>query len=154
MKRHDLKLMAPSLLLVATLGAGGIAHAHEGEPHEAPVGTDAEQPIPASVEGLWHAIDTKTAELQKTIQAGSLDEVHHLAFAVRDLVAALPLRSGKLPADKLARIKGNVKFVATLADRLDAAGDAKDKAGAQANYDKLMKVVGALRADMPPTSKP
>lgn len=37
-----------------------------------------------------------------------------------------------------------MKFVATLAERLDAAGDAGDKADVEANYDKLVAVLGGM----------
>ena len=39
-----------------------------------------------------------------------------------------------------------MKVVATFDTRLDAAGDAKDMAGTQQNYDKLMTVPDSLRS--------
>ena len=106
--------------------------------------------IPATIEGIWHAIDAKSAELKKTITAGKLDEVHHQAFAIRDLVAALPARSSSLPAEKLAKVQGGVKFVATLAERLDATGDANDLAGTKQNYDKLIALLESMRSRYTP----
>ena len=103
--------------------------------------------IPATIEGVWQAIDAKSAELKKTIDSGALKEVHHHAFAIRDLVAALPSKSSALSAENLAKVKTGVKFVATLAERLDAAGDAKDAAGTQQNFEKLKTVLASLRAD-------
>lgn len=117
-------------------------------PETAPV-AQAEQeaaptPIPETADAIWLAIDKQSAELKTAIGGGDLKDVHHKAFAIRDLVAALPDRSPSLPADDQAKLKSEIKFVATLADRLDATGDANDKAGAQANYDKLVTVLNGI----------
>ncbi len=105
--------------------------------------------IPATSAGIWQAIDQQVAALSKAIQTGVFDEVHHRAFAIRDLGAALPSRSGSLPPEKLAQVKADVQFVATLAQRLDDTGDAKDKAGTESNFKKLQGVLSAMRADYP-----
>lgn len=108
---------------------------------------DAQVKIPATSEAIWQSIDKETEQLAALIQIGKFEEVHHHAFAIRDLVAALSARSDALPGDKLAQIKTNSKFVATLAQRLDATGDAKDKVGTESNFNKLQKVLSAIRAD-------
>jgi pyruvate/2-oxoglutarate dehydrogenase complex dihydrolipoamide acyltransferase (E2) component len=111
---------------------------------------EAEAPtqIPAGdANAVWQAIDQQHAELGKAIESGKLDGVHHMAFVIRDLVAALPSRSSTLSADQQAKVQGSVKFVATLADRLDTSGDATDKAATQENYDKLTAVLKELRGN-------
>ena len=107
--------------------------------------------IPETADAILQAIDAKSAELKKTIDSGSLDAVHHQAFAIRDLAAALPAKSASLPADKLAKVKGNVKFVATLAERLDATGDAKDLTSTKTNYAKLTTVLASIHSNYAPT---
>jgi hypothetical protein len=109
--------------------------------------------IPATNAAIWRSIDKETELLDALIQAGKFEEVHHRAFAIRDLVAALPGHSGALPSDKLAQVKSNVQFVATLAQRLDATGDAKDKVGTESNFKKLQKVLSELRANYPKTDR-
>jgi hypothetical protein len=148
------KIVGLSLVLIAGMATVGLAGAQGGHDDatpapkaEAALPAKTEEQLPATADGVWQAIDLKTAELGKTIQRGSLREVHHLAYAVRDLVAALPERSKSLPAEKQAKVQSGVKFVSTLADRLDASGDAGDKAAAQANYEKLMNVLDGLRAN-------
>jgi hypothetical protein len=117
---------------------------------EAPAEVETPTQIPVGgADVVWQAIDKKSAELETAIQSGSLGEVHHMAFAIRDLVAALPERSSALSADQQTKVQASVKFVATLADRLDASGDANDKAGAQDNYGKLAGVLKDLRANYP-----
>ena len=68
---------------------------------------DAATPIPATREAIWRSIDKETERLATVIQTGKLDDVHHHAFAIRDLVAALSTRSGNMPAEKLAQVKAN-----------------------------------------------
>ena len=100
--------------------------------------------IPATADAIWVEINKHSAELKATIAGGDLKEVHHHAFAIRDLVAALPSHSPQLPAEDAAKLAGEVKFVSTLADRLDESGDAGDKAGAQASFDQLTTVLTGI----------
>ena len=135
---------AMSLALAALCLAGGPARARDGQARSA-----AEQAaaVPENAPEILQAIDAKSAQLQHAIQTGALGQVHHLAYAIRDLAAALPSHSPNLAADKLAAVKGEVKFVATLAERLDASGDAHDKETTQANYEKLAKVIATIRSN-------
>lgn len=105
--------------------------------------------IPATSDAIWQSIDKETEQLAALIQSGKLDEVHHRAFAIRDLVAALPAKSASLGPEKVAQVKANVKFVDTLAERLDATGDAKDKAGTESNFQKLKTVLKTIRSSYP-----
>ena len=138
-----LRIIAGGTILAGSLIFNTIAHAADE--------AETQVQIPATSEAIWRSIDKETESLDALIQAGKFDEVHHSAFAIRDLVAALPSRSGSLPNDKLAQVKANVQFVATLAQRLDATGDAKDKAGTESNFKKLQGVLSAIRADYPKT---
>ena len=110
----------------------------------------AEQtPIPATSVAIWQSIDHEAADLARTIESGRLADVHHHAFAIRDLVAALPAHSASLPADKLAAVKASGKFVAILAERLDTTGDANDKAATAVNFKKLQDQLKSLRDNFP-----
>ena len=105
--------------------------------------------IPDTPAAIWQLIDQEAAETTKAIQTGALKDLHHHAYTIRDLVAALPEHSGSLPADKVTKIKADAKFVATLAQRLDAAGDSNNKAASVSNFDKLRDVLKAIRANYP-----
>ncbi len=100
--------------------------------------------IPDSADGIWMAIDKQSAELKIAIDGNTLKDVHHMAFAIRDLVAALPERSPTLSAEDKSKLENEVKFVSTLADRLDETGDSGDQAGSQANYEKLAAVLTGI----------
>ena len=139
MKVSGFRAAALGTILASSLIFIPLAHAAEK--------AVAQVQIPATSEAIWRSIDKETAILDTLIRTGKLEELHHHAFAIRDLVAALPSRSGALPAEKIAQIKTSGKFVATLAERLDAAGDAKDKAGAASNLLKLKGVLKTIRAN-------
>lgn len=98
---------------------------------------------------VWKAIDADMAKLKAVVAGGKLGEAHEHAFAVRDLVRTLPDHSPGLKPEALARIKANVKFVDTLATRIDKAGDANDKAGTQEALSKMENVLKAMRSEYP-----
>jgi hypothetical protein len=141
MKTPAIHILVPTLLLGASLAfAPTFAHAEEAE---------AKVVIPAKAAEIWRAIDHHIADLHATIDKGKLDNVHVHAFAVRDLVRALPMHSPHLSADALTKVKAQSKFVDTLATRLDQTGDAGDKPGTIANVNKLEGVLKSIRAAYP-----
>lgn len=116
-----------------------------------PAASAAEQAvaIPATAKEIWKAIDMHMSELRADIKKGVLNKVHEHAFAVRDLVRALPTHSPGLAAESLAKVTGQIKFVDTLAERLDQTGDANDKAGTESNTAKLETSLKSIRANYP-----
>ena len=64
--------------------------------------------IPATVEGIWKAIHEEHMKLAETGQKKKLADVHHHAFAIRDLAKALP---AKAAADKKKQVEGAVKNI-------------------------------------------
>ena len=144
MKKASFHNLVSSTFLVATLWLGGLVFISSAVAAES---AEAKIAIPATSDAIWQSIDKETEQLGMLIESNKLGEVHHHAFAIRDLVAALPARSGALGADKLAAVKANGKFVAALAERLDATGDAKDKAGTESNFQKLKGVLKTIRSN-------
>ncbi len=140
MKYVSRNMLGFALTLLAGLYVGYIATASAKEETEMTA-------VPTNSADIWKLIDTRVAQLKTTIDSGHLDEVHHQAFAIRDFVAALPAHSKSLSADQLGKVRGGVKFVSTLAERLDASGDAKDVAGTKQNYAKLVAVLTSLRSN-------
>lgn len=97
--------------------------------------------IPDTVEGIFKAIQEHHHHLAETVKNKKLAEVHHHAFAVRDLANALP---AKAPADKKTQVEGTVKNIAKLAEELDKTGDANNQAGTEANLKKLDGILKVL----------
>ena len=144
MKKVTFNGLATHAFLAGALVLGGLVC---GGPALAAGSAEAKVAIPATSDAIWQSIDKETEQLATLIQSNKLEEVHHRAFAIRDLVAALPARSASLSADKLASVKANAKFVAAVAERLDVAGDAKDKGGTEANFERLKGLLKTIRSN-------
>ena len=84
-------------------------------------------------------------ELADVVKSKKLADVHHHAFAIRDLANGLP---AKVAADKKARVEGSVKNIAKLAEDLDKTGDDNNQAATEANLKKLDGVLKALDAQV------
>ena len=112
----------------------------EGEKHEEKEG---KMKIPDTVEGIWTEIHHHHTELAETVANKKLADVHHHAFAIRDLAKALP---AKAPADKNKQVEGTVKNISKLADDLDKAGDDGKQAETEALLKKLDGVLKVLAA--------
>ena len=97
--------------------------------------------IPDTTEGIFKAIHEHHMKLAETVKNKKLADVHHHAFAIRDLANALP---AKATADKKKQVEGTVKNIAKLAGDLDESGDANDQAKTEANLKKLDGLVKVL----------
>jgi len=111
---------------------------------------EGEAKIPATVGGIWAEVKEHEEELGKIIEDKKLDKVHEAAFEIRGLVNALPDKSEDLPADNLAKVKSNARYVADIANRLDESGDAGDQAATETNFKKLQDFLKTIEAQYPP----
>ncbi len=144
MSRHMIAIGVLSVAVIV-LGLPGAGRAEkEGE-------KEMKTEIPATAAGIWQAVLTHETALGKLVAEKKLDKVHEFAFAIRDLVNALPGKSADLPADKLAKVKTNAKYVVDLADRLDKAGDANDQAATAVSFTKLQGILKTIAAQYPST---
>ena len=98
--------------------------------------------IPDTTEGIFQAIHKHHMELAETVKNKKLADVHHHAFAIRDLANALP---AKAVADKKKQVEGTVKNIAKLAGDLDESGDANEQAKTEANLKKLDGLIKVLQ---------
>ena len=126
------------LLLTSVMARADDAHTSGKQAHK-----DMKTKASATVESLWQDIHKKHGELADVIKAKKLDDVHHHAFAVRDLAKKLV---AKAPAAKKAAIKAGVTNIAKLAEELDKTGDAGDQAATEANMKKFDAAIRDLQA--------
>ncbi len=113
---------------------------------------EAKVQIPDTVDGIWKEIKMHHQELADVIKAKELSKVHEHAFAIRDLVKALPAKTN--PEHKKP-IELMVKKISQIATDLDKYGDAGDQAKTEANLAKMddaLKKTEDLSA-MAPTMK-
>src|SRR6185437_6976760 len=85
--------------------------------------------IPDTREGILNEIHKHQQELADVVKSKKLDEVHHHAFAIRDLAKALPAKANP---DMRKMVENAVKKVSQLAEDLDKSGDAGDQAKTEA----------------------
>ncbi|MDQ6631053.1 MAG: hypothetical protein M3Y82_04755 [Verrucomicrobiota bacterium] len=90
--------------------------------------------IPDTVDGILKEIHEHHQKLDDTVTAKKLNDVHHHAFAIRDLAKALP---AKAHPDHKKMVENAVKKVSQLAADLDKSGDAGDQAKTEANLKKM-----------------
>lgn len=133
-----------AVLSVSFAIVGFALAAEEGEHKE------GKEAIPATVTGIWQEVKEHEEELGKIIADKKLDKVHEGAFEIRDMVNALPDKSMDLPADNLAKVKSNARYVADIANRLDESGDAGDQAATEANFEKLRGFLKTIEAQYSP----
>ena len=126
------------LLLTSVLARADDAHTPGMGTHK-----NMKTKAPSTIESLWQDIHKQHGELAEVIKAKKLDDVHHHAFAVRDLAKKLV---AKAPAAKKAAVKAGVKTIAKLAEELDKTGDAGDQAATEANMKKFDAAIQDLQA--------
>jgi hypothetical protein len=105
--------------------------------------------IPDTAREILASVLQHEAALARIIAGKELNKVHEAAFAIRDLVDALPAKSSDLPAEKREKVKGNAKYVAILAGRLDESGDSNDQAATEANFRKFQDIIKIIIAQYP-----
>lgn len=101
--------------------------------------------MPEKVGDILTAIHKRYKELGETVASKKLQDVHHLAFAIRDLAKPLP---EKVPLENKVRVQGTVNNIATLAASLDESGDAGDQTKTEANLKKLDGLLKLLESQV------
>lgn len=145
------------LMVLFGLGVAIVTKAHEPPKGQAKHEADSKKlEIPKTLPAIWSAIQNHQKELYEALAAKKLADVHHIAFGIRDYVAALPTKSTKLSEEKQLTLKKSVMRVASLAKLLDEAGDSGDSAkvvGLVIKMDSELKVIEVLYAakDLKPT---
>jgi hypothetical protein len=132
------KLLTVGLCSVFALMTIGTTPARAEEEKE---GKEEATKIPATVDGIFKAIHEHHMALAETVKSKKLADVHHHAFAIRDLANALP---DKVAADKKKAVEGTAKNITKLAGDLDESGDANDQAKTEANLKKMDGLIKVL----------
>lgn len=133
-----------TLLAMALCAAIGLFSTHTilaQHEHGEHADKEGKMKIPDTVEGIFKEIHEHHMELADLVKNKKLAEVHHHAFAVRDLANALP---AKAATDKKKQVEGTTKSIAGLAEDLDKSGDANDQAKTEAGLKKLDGLITAL----------
>lgn len=116
----------------------------DAQQHHEPEGK-AQTATPATAGEILAKVDVQLADLDKTITAKELDKVHVTAFAIRDLLLALPEKTGDLPAEGKTALTASLKKIKQQAGLLDKYGDAGDLAQTTAVFGKFKEEVEKIK---------
>ena len=150
MIRMTLFAAGVSALIVTTTANTSLAQAVTAKQVVAAEGSSGHShftKIPATVPEIWIAIHRKEVELAATVEQKDLGEAHDHAFAIRDLVKALP---GKVAAENKNKAEAAAKEIAKLAADIDKTAAAKAQKATEANVKKLKTAVATLEAQLKP----
>ena len=111
---------------------GGSSHSHSTK-------------IPATVEEIWQAIHKQQGELVSVVAKKDLGEAHDHAFAIRDLVKALP---AKVSPELKSKAEAGAKEIAKLAADIDKSGAAEAQKATEANVKKMGEAILGLQTKL------
>ena len=142
------KLVAMRLLACLALTATPMV-AQDKTPAPAPGGGGHSHftKIPATVPEIWKEIHKQQAELVSTVKKKDLGEAHDHAFAIRDLVKALP---AKVAAEHRAKAEAGAKDITRLAAAIDNSAAAGAQKATEANVKKMGEAILALQTKLQP----
>ncbi len=103
--------------------------------------------IPATVEGIWQEIHKQQTRLVSTVARKDLGEAHDHAFAIRDLVKALP---AKVAPEHKSAAEAGAKEITKLAAAIDKSGAARAQKTTEAGVKQMGEAVLALEAKLKP----
>jgi hypothetical protein len=101
--------------------------------------------IPATVEEIWKEIRKQQTKLATVVADKDLGEAHDHAFAIRDLVKALP---GKIPVENKSKAEAGAKEITRIAADIDKSGAAKAQKATEANVKKMDAAIDKLQASL------
>jgi hypothetical protein len=103
--------------------------------------------IPATLDEIWKEIHKQQARLSGVVAKKDLGEAHDHAFAIRDLVKALP---AKVPVESKAKVEESVTEITRIASDIDKSGAAGAQKATETNVKKMETAINGLRAKLQP----
>lgn len=104
--------------------------------------------IPATVEEIWKAIHKQQGKLVSVVAKKDLGEAHDHAFAIRDLVKALP---AKVSTEDKSKAEAGAKEITKIAADIDKSGAAGAQKATEANVKKMGETIIALQIKLQPS---
>jgi|GEM_PF-694594 len=102
----------------------------------------AETEVNPAVE-KWKEIESRQSRLKEIIETGSLESVHQIAFAIRDLVRALPAEN--LNADQKTVFADLIEDVEEESTLLDKYGDGGDQIKTRETFERFNRTLLSIR---------
>ena len=137
--------MKTTILLALSLAAFIAFTTHPTQAQEGGGGHSHFTKIPATVNEIWKEIEKQQDKLTKVVAAKDLGEAHDHAFAIRDLVKALP---AKVPAEVKTKAEAGATEITKIAADIDKSGAAKAQKATEANVKKMHEAIATLRTNV------
>jgi hypothetical protein len=106
--------------------------------------------IPPTVEEIWKEIHKQQTWLASTVEKKDLGEAHDHAFAIRDLVKALP---AKVAAEFKTKAEESAKEIAKIAADIDKSGAAGAQKATEGGVKKMEMAIAALQSKLKPAEE-
>lgn len=145
MKKAMLLAMGISALIAFTATPTQAQEAKDKKPAQEGGGHSHFTKIPATVEEIWKKIHEQQGKLTSVVAQKDLGEAHDHAFAIRDLVKALP---AKVAAELKTTAEAGVKEITKLAADIDKSSAAKAQKATEANVKKMGEAILVLHTKL------
>jgi hypothetical protein len=142
-KSNQIKSMNKAALITMGVSAFIVFNANQSQAQEAKDTKPAQEEsgghshftkIPATVEEIWKEIKKQQVKLTSVVAKKDLGEAHDHAFAIRDLVKALP---AKVAAEFKTKAEAGAKEITKIAADIDKSSAAKAQKATEANVKKM-----------------
>ncbi len=128
----------------------GEAHMETGDTHEASHADghdthEGKMEVPDSAEAIMAEVDEHLELLDNVVADGKLDQVHEIAFMVRDMLVGLPGKLDALPTDVSASLETALGKIRQQAELLDKYGDAGNAAQTKTVLTKFKSEIEGIK---------
>jgi hypothetical protein len=145
MKKQILTVISLSVLILSTANQTFAQDAKEKKPATGGGGHSHFTKIPGTVDEIWKEIHKQQDQLAAVVEKKDLGEAHDHAFAIRDLVKALPER---VPAADKTKAEESSKQITKLAADIDKSAAGGAQKATETNAKKLGAAVMALEKQL------
>ncbi|MFN3648575.1 MAG: hypothetical protein ACK47B_03255 [Armatimonadota bacterium] len=147
--KQIIALAGISLFLATGSAAAPGAKPAPKKPAKPAVPTAAAKMAFTDAASTWGDIQVQVKDLAQLIQEKRLDEVHPVAFEIRDLVRTLPDKSKSLPAAGMKKLEAQVRVMDRLAEQLDRYADAGKQPETARQQQAVLRALGTIKALYP-----
>jgi hypothetical protein len=121
------------------------SHGDNGAPADGHGGHEEKMEIPDTAELIITEVDEHLEALDTVVAGGKLDQVHGIAFAVRDMLLALPGKLADLPPDVSTSLETSLGKIQQQAELLDKYGDSGNAAQTQTVLGKFKTEIEGIK---------
>ncbi len=119
------------------------------KPPASPTATHALRVAYGEAASVWADVELQVKDLAVLVRERRLDEVHPVAFEIRDLVRTLPDKSRSLSAVARKKLESHIRIIDRLAEQLDRYADAGKYPETVRQHKAMLSALGTIKALFP-----